>query len=117
MLPQAIAGIGRRMRYTFSQEYKCCPLDGNEHLNLTYVEAAGCDLDEMLETCQISIEDWHGNVCCENWTLGDLPDSTIEMITQDIASHIQDARDNERERRAENMALVNDLNAANGWSR
>lgn len=99
------------MHFTFSKEYRFCPLDGNEHLNLTHVEASGSDLEEMLDNCMISLEDWNGNDPFLDWDLGDLPDNLIEMITQDIGAHMQECLDQMAERHAEDRAIICDLNA------
>lgn len=118
--------MSRRM--SFSKEYQYCPLDGNEHLNLTLVESQGRDLDEMLDNVMIYLEDWHGNQG-PDWDFGSLPQSLQDMVTEDIMEYLRSSAETrgpsvsddlvnlETEQTGRDDATASDINEGNPWNR
>ncbi len=71
----------------FYKEYKNFTLKEDHRLELTLVESEGSTLEELLENCLLYLTDWHGNEGPAR-TLGDLSDTEIEYIVDDIKDAI-----------------------------
>lgn len=65
----------------FTKEFHNWPLNRFPHLNLTYVETHGRDLDDFLANAMISLETWHGDPG-PDWDLGDLNRVDYDMVAE-----------------------------------
>lgn len=78
------------MMKRFSSEIRNWPIHGKDHLNLTYVETNGLDLEDFISNAMITLEDWHGNEG-PDWELGDLPSKDYDMVVQLFVEHLAGA--------------------------
>lgn len=76
------------MRYFF-KHIDNLPIQGREHLNITYIETSGLDLSDFLSNAVIHVETWHSNVG-PDIGIDELPQSTynyiIELFTVELAA-------------------------------
>jgi hypothetical protein len=76
----------------YSKEFKCWPLDGREHLNLTAVETNGETLEQLRDYACLWFADWHGNEACEGWTYYDLPQADQDGLDKLFTEALKSAR-------------------------
>ena len=77
----------------FSKSFQNWNCADDDRVMLTHIETRGLDLDDMLANAEISFEDWHGNCCRENWTIGDLSQSDYAEVERLIVEHLADGPD------------------------
>ena len=56
----------------------------DERYNITRLESHGKTLEELIDNCEISIEDWHGNVARIYWTVEDLSKKDYELVIAEL---------------------------------
>lgn len=84
--------------YSFAVDLDGFVLEGHPEISLVRIESKGKDLSDFLENAECFFEDWHGNVVCERWGLGDLPSSDFALIERKFAEFLSSAAEAEAER-------------------
>lgn len=73
---------------TFHKEYSNWTIKGDERYNIVEISGHGDTLDELLDNCQVFVEDWHGNECLFYQTLGELPGSDYDSVVEEITKEL-----------------------------
>lgn len=83
-----------RMRH-FSKELSGWILQNNEHLEISYIETKGEDLEDFLANCMISLTDWHGNEG-PDWSLNDLSAKDYKYIVEMFREFLEEPLMNDK---------------------
>lgn len=76
--------------YRYCKEFKNWTCRDDERISITHIEANGRYLEEMLDNCHISFEDWHGNEVRWHWSVWDLSTKDYEEVVRLISTHLID---------------------------
>jgi hypothetical protein len=64
----------------YGRSFSDWTLSNDDRIHITYIDAKGSTVEELLDDAAISFEDWHGNPILFNWCADDLSGTDFDQV-------------------------------------